>query len=155
MSDYLPLIRRPPDWRFQKQSMSTADTVIAYFDQILQTVPTAVEEAHWVVRIDASANRSEAIEDLVETLLLRASDARSVLHLNMSFLDRPPANEQLDALVGLYHRIREADPDPGKKEALVHTIREWLASERGPLQSVFEFSEEDFRSILFLRLLFD
>ena len=128
--------------------MSTADTVIAYFDQILQTAPTAVEEAHWVALIDASADRDEAIEDLVETLLLRASDVRSILRLYMSFFDRPPKDEQLDELVNLYNRICEDAQDLGKKQALVQTIRKWLASERGPLQGVFEFSEEDFRSIL-------
>lgn len=133
--------------------MSTAATVIAYFDQILQTVPTAQEEAYWIARIDASADRIEAIENLAETLLLRASDVRSILHLHMSFLDRPPTDDQLDVLVDMYRRMRADDPNLGKKQALIQIIRKWLASERGALQGVFEFSEEDFRSILFLNLL--
>ncbi len=133
--------------------MSTADTVIAYFDQILQIVPTAVEEAHWIARIDATADRNEAIEDMAESLLLRANDVRSILYLHISFLDRPPNEEQLDVLVGLYNRMRANDPDLGKKHALIQIIRKWLASERGPVRGVFEFSEEDFRSILFLNLL--
>lgn len=133
--------------------MSTADTVIAYFDQILQAVPTSAEEADWIARIDASADRNQAIEDMAETLLLRASDVRSIFYLHISFLDRPPNEEQLDVLVDLYSRMRSDDPDLEKKQALIEIIRKWLASERGPLQGVFEFSEEDFRSILFLNLL--
>lgn len=133
--------------------MSTADTVIAYFDQILQTVPTSAEEADWIARIDASADRNQAIEDMAETLLLQASDVRSILYLHISFLDRPPTEEQLDVLVNLHDRMRTNEPDLGKKQALIRIIRKWLASERGPLQGVFEFSEEDFRSILFLNLL--
>lgn len=133
--------------------MSTADTVIAYFDQILRTVPTSAEEADWIARIDASADRNQAIEDMAETLLLQASDVRSILYLHISFLDRPPTGEQLDVLVNLYDRMRTNEPDLGKKQALIRIIRKWLASERGPLQGVFEFSEEDFRSILFLNLL--
>lgn len=133
--------------------MSTADTIIAYFDQILQTAPSAAEEAAWIDRIDASADRDEAIEDMAETLLLRASDVRSILYLHISFLDRPPTEEQLDVLVDLYGRMRADDPGLGKKHALIQIIRKWLASERGPLQGVFEFSEDDFRSILFLSLL--
>lgn len=130
--------------------MATSDTVRDSFRQILGADPTVDEVAYWTARCEAANDPGAAIEDMVETLLLRANDVRSLLRLHMCFFDRPPDDGQLRTWTDRYAENRRSDPQLTDREALTLTVRQWLASHRNPAPN---FCEEDFRSILLLKLL--
>ena len=130
---------------------ATIDIVRDTFRQVLGSDPAENEEAYWVDRFEAAENHGEAIDDLVETLLLRINNARSILHLHMCFFDRPPDDRQLRIWGDRFAEIRASHPHKTDKEALILTVQQWLASERNRTP---RFGAENFRSILFLKLLF-
>ncbi len=142
--------RELPGWLMHQKQMSTTEAVDSLFEQILLAAPAQDERTRWIKRIDSASDRNTAIEDLAETLLLRVSDPRSVLHLHMSFLQRTPTKDELDTLVKNYEAMRSGTAMTDKR-ALVLTVRNWLKDGR---ESPIEFTEADFRSILFLNLIF-
>ncbi len=149
-AEHLLVFRELPGWLMHQKQLSTTDAVDSLFEQILLVAPAQDERTRWIQIIDAAADRNSAIEDLAETLLLRTNDPRSVLHLHMSFLESTPTKGQLDELVGTYEAMRSGT-DLTKKEALVLTVRNWLYDQQ---EAPIEFTEADFRSILFLNLIF-
>ena len=149
-AEHLLVFRELTGWLMHQKQLSTTDAVDSLFEQILLVAPAQDERTRWIRVIDAAADRNSAIEDLVETLLLRVCEPRSVLHLHMSFLDSAPTDDELNTLVEAYEAMRSGT-GMTKKEALVLIVRKWLIDGR---KNPTEFTEADFRSILFLNLIF-
>ncbi len=129
--------------------MSTVDTVVAYFAEILRRQPTDAESSTWVARIEDAADRNQALDELCAHLLAQAEDVRSIIRLYQTVFERIPDFGGLSFWVGVFRKIQDDNPGLSHTAVLDKTIVNWSSSQEYIAKYGNNLSDVDFVEALY------
>ena len=141
--------------------MATVDNVIQYYEAILRREPTDSQKALWVAQIDSAGGSAAAYEDFAASLLLQATEVRSIIRLYQAIFDRVPDGLEANGDTGggltywtnVFRDFRADHPELSYKDALIYSIQDWLSSDEYTVRYGGNLSDEDFLSTLYVNIL--